>query len=812
MVNARLAGVPVEDLSQRTEFGSVWALPNGQWTAQQGSGPVWVRTGGDGTAEADWAQVDLTLAAAEDGTVRPVAAVSGLEISGAADPVDGGVVKLASVTDPDTGVVSALHWSGALPTPMLEGKRATYAGVRDGLDLVVEATNTGFEQFFVAQDEAAARLAIEDPLTVTAEGGTVSATSDGGMEITAASGEVVSLGATPLAWDARAEEHRPDSLLGSAPVVDSAAPRLAPLPELDVLYGTESAYEETPAKEPKAKPGSATPHPVDATEADPLSAAVTLDESVHVIDASTATLSLSGVEEILADPKTTFPVVIDPQVSLNRGLDLYVQTDSTVDTSARTYMHMGTYNGGTVKARGIINFPTSKIAGKVVTAASMELWNFHSYSCSARNWELWHTGGISTATRWTNQPAWLTKQLTTSTTKGYSASCGAGWATMNVKGAMTYAADRGDAQITLGVKAENESDSYGWKKFYSADNGTYIPSVWVTYNSYPSAPSNYGHPVGEYAWWPSSTDANRVLYAKTLKPKFYAVGADPDGGNIKGLFSVLNSSGTAVWNQLSGSTVASGGRSEFAPASATPALVSGAAYSARVWTSDGTLTSKTYKTWNFTVDTVKPNASTITASGYANGQWKDTAPSSNAFTLKSTSTDVVRFEYSLDGGAWTSIAATGTTPTATISWNPANGAHTLKVRAIDKAAWTSGETTFSFGAGGAALASPATGLKSTDTFQVKASGPTAGSGTVTPSIWWRAAGTAEPANYDGSKGSTTGWTKATDLPAVAANTAVSVNRQWSAAAAAEALGKSRVPVLLDVQVCFTYSTSSIVRC
>ena len=117
MVNARLAGVPVEDLSQRTEFGSVWALPNGQWTAQQGSGPVWVRTGGDGTAEADWAQVDLTLAAAEDGTVRPVAAVSGLEISGAADPVDGGVVKLASVTDPDTGVVSALHWSGALPTP-----------------------------------------------------------------------------------------------------------------------------------------------------------------------------------------------------------------------------------------------------------------------------------------------------------------------------------------------------------------------------------------------------------------------------------------------------------------------------------------------------------------------------------------------------------------------------------------------------------------------------------------------------------------------------------------------------------------------
>ncbi|MDF9878217.1 RHS repeat-associated core domain-containing protein [Cellulosimicrobium cellulans] len=69
-----------------------------------------------------------------------------------------------------------------------------------------------------------------------------------------------------------------------------------------------------------------------------------------------------------------------------------------------------------------------------------------------------------------------------------------------------------------------------------------------------------------------------------------------------------------------------------------------------------------------------------------------------------------------------------------------------------------------------------------------------------------------PADYDVSKGSTTGWTKATDLPAVAANTAVAVNKQWSAAAAAETLGKSRVPVLLDVQVCFTYSASGIVRC
>ncbi|WP_170963111.1 RHS repeat-associated core domain-containing protein [Cellulosimicrobium aquatile] len=813
MVNARLAGAPVEDLSQRTESGSVWALPNGQWTAQQGSGPVWVQTGGDGTAEEDWAQVDLTLEAGEDGVVRPVAAVSGLEISGAVEVADDAPVELASVTDTETGVVSAMHWTGALPEPVLEGRRATYEGVSEGLDLVVEATNSGFEQFFVAHDAEAARAAIEDPLVVTAEGGTVAVTADGGFEVSAPSGEVVGVGATPLAWDAQVEEHRPDSLLEPAVSIDPEAPRLAPLPELDVLYGKEAEGGQAPAaKTPAGTPTAGGSGPVVPVEADPLSEAVTLEESVTIADASTAQVELSGVEALITDAGTQFPVVIDPQVNLNKGLDLYVQTDTTVDTSARTYMQMGTYNGGAVKARGIINFPTSAIAGKVVSAATMELWNFHSYSCQARNWELWHTGGISTATRWSNQPGWLTRQLTTSQTKGYADSCGDGWVTMDVKGAMTYAANRGDSQITLGVKAENESDSYGWKKFNSADAGSYVPSIWVTYNSYPNVSTNSGHSAGEYAWWPSSTAANRVLYVKVAKPKFYSVVTDPDGGNVKGLFSVLNPAGTAVWNQLPGSSVASGGRSQFVPATSTPALVNGTAYTTRVWSSDGALTSKTYSSWGFTVDTSAPAAPTITASGYTNGQWKDTPPSSNAFTLKSTSTDVVRFEYSLDGGAWTSIAATGTTPTATISWNPVNGAHTLKVRAIDKAAWASAETTFGFGSGGAALASPVTGLKSTDTFQVKASSPSTASGTVTPSIWWRAAGTAEPANYDASKGSTTGWTKATDLPAVAANAAVAVNKQWSAAEAAEALGKSRVPVLLDVQVCFTYSASGIVRC
>ncbi|WP_147525025.1 hypothetical protein [Cellulomonas timonensis] len=79
---ARLTNEPVEILAERTEFGSVLALPNGSLAAGQGSGPVWVRQGGDGTAVEDWAAVDLTLEFSEDGLVRPVAQSADLVLSG----------------------------------------------------------------------------------------------------------------------------------------------------------------------------------------------------------------------------------------------------------------------------------------------------------------------------------------------------------------------------------------------------------------------------------------------------------------------------------------------------------------------------------------------------------------------------------------------------------------------------------------------------------------------------------------------------------------------------------------------------------
>ena len=142
----------VEVVGERTESSTTWVNPDGSLTTGQATSPVWVRQGdGDGTKSTDWAPVDLTLAFDEDGNVQPKADPAGLVLAGAGVPENGRLVALADEGGPDVGI----DWSTALPKPTLAGPRATYADVQPGVDLVVEATRTGYEQFFVLKDRPA---------------------------------------------------------------------------------------------------------------------------------------------------------------------------------------------------------------------------------------------------------------------------------------------------------------------------------------------------------------------------------------------------------------------------------------------------------------------------------------------------------------------------------------------------------------------------------------------------------------------------------------------------------------------------------
>lgn len=244
-------------------------------------------------------------------------------------------------------------------------------------------------------------------------------------------------------------------------------------------------------------------------------------------------------EEFVADAETVFPIVVDPSVSINVGFDTYVQSGTTWDVSTATELRLGTYNGGTNVARSFLQFNTTAIAGKVIGEAWLDLFAYHSWSCTPKNWQVWHTGGVSSATRWTAQPSWMSHQATSSETAGYSASCPDAWTSANVKNIVAYAANNSHSQLTLGVRAESESDNFGWKRFYSADNGSYIPSLWVNYSSHPSIPNYAAIPEGQYHWWTEPGTGAKTLYVTAAKPTLQATVADPDGGVVQGLFSLI---------------------------------------------------------------------------------------------------------------------------------------------------------------------------------------------------------------------------------------------------------------------------------
>ncbi|WP_281357654.1 DNRLRE domain-containing protein [Isoptericola sediminis] len=374
-VNARLAGERVEDLSQRTESSSTYAMPDGSWQSALSLSPVWVRTGGDGTAEDDWAEFDATLQAAEGG-FGPVAHPAGITVSGAQKAGRDGVSVVASLTDPETGTTSELTFPGDLPAPQVTGERAVFANVEPGVDMVVDITGGGFEQYFVLHEAPTDPAAVALDLGLSAEGATVEQPKKALVDLVV-DGEVAARAATPMMWDATY-----DAQLAN-PVTQEWSAEQPPLwagtpADLDALTVPDA---ETSTDESAGTAEAGVPDP-GVTAVVPVEVAVEDDG---------AEVTMTPGQEFLTDPDVQYPVVVDPSVSLGLPRDTFVQTNWSDDASLQTDLRLGTYNG-TDKARTFINVDTSAIKGKKVTSAKLNLWQYHSWSCEARQWEVWVHG------------------------------------------------------------------------------------------------------------------------------------------------------------------------------------------------------------------------------------------------------------------------------------------------------------------------------------------------------------------------------------------------------------------------------------
>jgi RHS repeat-associated protein len=598
----------------------------------------------------------LTLKALPDGSVAPVGHPAGLVLAGSSALDTAHDLVWAGS---GAGKVS-LGWRGPLPVPVLSANTATYVDVRPGVDLVVEVTRTGFEQYIVVKSRAAVANLGALSLPWTSGGLTTKTDGAGGLSFTNADGTAAGVTPAPLMWDASM-----DQLSG------------------DHQHRTTVGLALSPT-------------------------------------ASGTDLVLTPNSAFLSDPATVFPVTIDPGAVLNPAYDAFVEISYTTDQSASPELRLGTYNGGTDVARSFLSFWGQQyLWGKYVQWAQLDLWQNWSWSCTAKPWEVWETSYVGTAARWTNQPTWIKKLTTVTDAKGYTSSCAEGWSLADVTTAFADVANAGGATtVNLGIRAVSETDNTQWKKFHSMEWGWSDPHVQINYTSKATTSLQTTSPATQCV-----TGTGRP-YMSTTTPTLSAKVTDPDGASVTGEFEwwavggaakigstitasapsgsalsaavpsmVLANGSNYMWRVRGNDGIVSGGWSpwcEFTVDTMVPSAapgVSSTAYPENAW-AGAAGTAGTF---------------TLSASGV---------------------TDVASYVYGLDQNPpITAVNAATLGGTASVTLTPtADGPHTVYVRSADRAGNLSPQTAYVFYVGLGALTAPRPGDVSAGTVGVQALG------------------------------------------------------------------------------------------
>ncbi|TKJ19010.1 DNRLRE domain-containing protein [Blastococcus sp. CCUG 61487] len=717
---ARLENERVEVVGERTVTSSTFALPDGTMTTGQASGPIWVPTDtGDGTSSADWTPVDLTLEVADDGSVRPKAHVIDLQLAGEQAPEQGVLVSMTGETEETV----SLAWRGDLPAPQLEGPRAVYEDVRPGLNLVIEATRTGYEQFFVVKERPADDAPLDLSLTVVGDGVTAAPTPGGGVQYTDGAGEVIGSSATPLVWDAAVDLERlnpitrpweraddaPEGGLSPQPEwkvtpagAQPSTPPSVPLPGSDVPpFPAPSTVPPLPHNSP-VEPGEDAGQVASEKAAEAkASTALPLETAAAVVAPGVVELSLSPDAAFLQDPATEYPVVVDPEWQWIYGFDTWVQHGFNSDQSGSPELRIGTYDGGWTVARSFINLDLSGIRYKTILNARLDLWNFHSWSCAPTEWQVWDTFAADHNTRIYAQPFWGAPRAASWETLG-SGACGQGWVSADLTSMIQGWSNAGAGHVGLGLKATNESRNEGWKKFTSANSPYVVPSLWIHWNTPPGAAANprYG----------SATFDGTTYWSPTTTPELTVNTVDIDGeGTVSVFFQLYEHNAGIVWEGWAPPMPVGWTTGVQVPAGV---MHDGKSYKFVAHSHDGIEWNRqnTGFTPMITIDSQAPAAPIVSSTDYpSDGGWHKAEHEAGTFTLTMPAVDpgLAGFDWALDKTPDTRLAASGSTTLSVTP--PTNGRHVLQVRSVDKAGNLSPVVSHVFYVGRGALVSPIEG-------------------------------------------------------------------------------------------------------
>ncbi|MDH6109607.1 hypothetical protein P3T36_000378 [Kitasatospora sp. MAP12-15] len=541
LAQATSSGKAVQASAATTNSSTLTANPNGTLTLSQSLAPVRKKVGGS------WHNLDATLVKNADGSISPSVSTSALSLSG------GGSGPLASMDDAGRSLAVSLPM--ALPTPSLSGSTATYTNVLPSVDLsVVVDAQGGFEDTLIVKTAAAAA----NPALKTLQLATktkalkLSADSAGNVSAKDASGHPVYTSQAAQMWDSATQAVSTPSK--TAPLtsskVEAAAPSSAP-----VASAPPSAPVTDPTTGKLVDP--ATGQPIASSATGPGLGAHTAPIATSV---SAQTISLTPTASLLTGPGTVYPVYIDPTFiapSAATPLDSWTNINSNFHgtsywkTSGQLQVGDQNWQSPTFVSRSFVQLSIpSQIYDSTILSSSLNFTEDWSPSCNATGVQLWQSSYISSGTTWDNPPT-LSNQVgaTQTVAHGYNSSCPTAGVGFDMSSAMANAARYHWSTLTLGLKAADESDQYGWKQF--ANTVTYD----TTYDHAPNTPDTLSTSPTTSCTGSTVGDGDVTLYARE---------SDQDGGTVGVAFSAVNhatgatiaSSDSTVLTAPSGSTLA----------------------------------------------------------------------------------------------------------------------------------------------------------------------------------------------------------------------------------------------------------------
>ncbi|WP_422770764.1 DNRLRE domain-containing protein [Plantactinospora sp. WMMC1484] len=637
-----------------------WALPSGLFRTRIHAIPQRARN-----ATGQWSPIDITLARTGDSPggldVRPKNPPVPVRFSGGGATTGGTPTESVLAEVELDGHTVAYTWPGVLPKPVLDGPRALYPEVLPGVDLLMVARDEGgFGQLLIVKNRATATIDAVRSVTYGLRSATAVFRHDpttGGVRVldpTSGGHEIGSIPA-PFAWDSA----------GRDPGSPEASTRTSVATSADVLRLSGLSGNEPGAHQ------AAMPTRLDGTG--------TGTGRLHLDVAATG---------LLTDADVRFPIFLDPTLisGTQAWATVYAQHPNTNTyngtnfNSGTTEIRVGYEERTPLRTRSFWRMGfSSSLRGAAVSSATFKVLNHYSFSCTARELQLWLTGAISSGTTWSRQPSWTREQQRRTFAHGYNSSCAGDYVSFNVSNAAGQATANGWSSITLGMRATNESDTDTWRKFRV---GT--AELTVDYNRPPREPtSGTTSPGGACVPGPG---AGATVGRTNLV--LAATGSDPDN-NLSGLRFRFWKDGSAVPAGTLVTSLSSGRGSVTIPSTT---LEHAASYSWDVRAEDAAGAVSSYfppgdAPCRITVDATAPSIPEISSDVFReatpDGATWATVRFGETGAITFSATDARKFSYSFDGVGSTEVPATAGAATVPALKPRHAGPNNLHVYAYD---------------------------------------------------------------------------------------------------------------------------------